>query len=93
MEEVLNSERYEKIFFGSQFAIALNRYDTNHVGFYILNEDDGNWFTSESFSSSYWIPDLQVVLQDALTWVKENCDEFKPDNCGGAIMGWLWRTR
>jgi hypothetical protein len=98
--EYIDSElKYKEIFLGGQFGVALNAYDCHsesypnrqQVGFYILHEDDGHWFTSEGYASAYWIPDLQEVLQETLTWVKANCEEFRPENCGGAIMGWLWR--
>jgi hypothetical protein len=90
---------YKELFLGKCFGVALDAYDCYsenypgrmQVGFYILHEDDGHWFTSESSAAAYWLPDLQEVAQAALTWVKANCEEFKPANCGGAVMGWLWK--
>ena len=57
-----------------------------HVCFEILGEDDGHWFLKQSYSSSYWMPDLMKALKAAEKWMKANC---KPDIHNGYQYGYL----
>lgn len=83
---------YKKIFLGGQFGIVLkNRGENdNHVCFQILNEDDGNWFISETGTSSSWLDDLKYVLTETEKWIKKNCE---PDLYDGRQFGWKFKNK
>lgn len=80
-------EKYEKVIMGGQFAIGLYKRgdDDKHVCVDIVHEDDGNWFLSENGFSSYWLPELQKLLEEAADWMKKNCLE---DKVGRNIWGY-----
>lgn len=59
--------------------------DDPHVMIQLLVEDDGNWFTSDSGFSSYWLPEYIELMQEALKWLEANCDK-DPDG-----YGWVFR--
>ena len=73
-----------KVFKGDCHGVVLEKRGDwdSHVCFFIIIEDDGNWFESKTgSSSSYWIDDTIEQLQIAREWMNENC--FKPKNgCG-----------
>lgn len=74
---------YRKVFLGECHGVGLieRGHGDEHVCIQILTEDDENWFTSESPFSSYWLPGLQIVLQEARDWMRANCD-LDPSGCG-----------
>ena len=84
-------KHYEKVFVGRQFAVGLRprAKQDRHVCFTILSEDDGTWFLSSgSGSSSYWLPELVQVLEEAKAWCAANCDL---DEANGKVWGWKFR--
>jgi hypothetical protein len=60
----------------------------NHICFEILTEDDGNWFTSDLYSSSHWCEDLITQLNLALEFMKTQ----EPDIYEGTQYGWKFKT-
>jgi len=79
---------YEKSFLGSCHGVILTRRggkDDPHVCVQIITEDDENWFISDNNFSSFWLPMLMSVLQEAQDWMEKNCD---PDD----DWGWKFRT-
>jgi hypothetical protein len=66
---------FEKVFLGQCMGVGLDRrgVDDPHVCFALLVEDDGNWFAQgESHSSSFWLPELIEVLQEAHAWLEKH---------------------
>lgn len=76
-----NEIEYEKIFLGKCHGVILTHRgeDDPHVCVQIITEDDENWFVSDNSFSSFWLPDLMSVLQEAQDWMNQNCDM---DDCG-----------
>lgn len=68
---------FKKVFVGAQFAVGLSDRapGDKHVCIQILSEDDGHWFVNENRFSSFWLPDLQRVLNEADIWMKLHCIE------------------
>lgn len=89
---VVDLKDYDKVFIGHQFAVGLRpraRQD-RHVCFTILSEDDGTWFLSSGEgSSSYWLPELLQVLEEAREWCISNCD--LDEAADGEAWGWKFR--
>lgn len=50
-----------------------------HVCFFLIVEDDENWYETTKGFSSYWIDDLLEQLQCARDWMNEYCTKT---NCG-----------
>ena len=77
--------KYEKPFLGSCHGVILTRRgkDDPHVCMHIITEDDGNWHISDTGFSTFWLPKLISVLQEAQDWMEKNCD---PDT-----HGWKFR--
>lgn len=49
-----------------------------HVCFFLIVEDDGDWFESKTgTASSYWIDDMIEQLQCARDWMNECCTRTK----------------
>lgn len=49
-----------------------------HVCFFLIVEDDGNWFESKTgHTSSYWIDDTIEQLQIARDWMNEYCRKIQ----------------
>lgn len=68
---------YIKAFFGECYGIALG-VDGERVSFYILVEDDGQWFVSQhGGGSTFWLPDLQRSIEEAREWLDKNCVKGK----------------
>ena len=79
---------YEKVFLGSCHGVILTRRggkDDPHVCVQIITEDDENWFISDNNFSSFWLPPLMSVLQQAQDWMEKNCDSDDK-------FGWKFRT-
>lgn len=59
----------------------------NHVMILFLAEDDGQWFVStcNSGCSSFWLTELQELLQAAEQWLNKHC---KKDAFG---YGWEFK--
>ena len=78
---------YEKIFLGKCHGVILTHRgkDDPHVCAQIITEDDETWFISDTDFSSFWLPELISVLQEARNWMATNCD---PDG----THGWKFRT-
>jgi len=76
---------YEKIFIGKCHGVILTQRGKKdpHVCVQIITEDDDNWFISDNSFSSFWLPDLMSILEEAFDWIDKNCVE---DDCG-----WLFR--
>jgi hypothetical protein len=80
-------EKYKIVFLGTCIGIGLAERGPNdpHVIVQILVEDDDNWFTSEYAWSSFWLPDLQIQLDECKSWIERHCNrkvggwEFKKD--------------
>ena len=72
---------YDKVFLGECMGVGLTERDEddNHVMFTLLVEDDENWFpnteTGGGGTSSYWLPELIGVLDEAHTWMKKHCEQ------------------
>jgi hypothetical protein len=69
-----------KVFKGDCHGVVLEKRkdwenpNDPHVCFFLIVEDDGNWFESKTgISDSYWLPDTIEQLTLALEWVKEYC--------------------
>jgi hypothetical protein len=69
-----------KVFKGSCIGVVLeHREDWEnpndpHVCFFLIVEDDGNWFESSTgIASSYWLPETIEQLNLALEWMQEYC--------------------
>jgi len=69
-----------KVFKGDCHGVVLERRkdwensDDPHICFFIITEDDGNWFESKTgISSCFWMPDLIEQLNLALQWMNEHC--------------------
>lgn len=65
---------YRRTFLGECLGIGLSNRgpDDNHVMITIRCEDDANWSASSGSFSSFWLPDLQEQLKEALAWLKKN---------------------
>lgn len=49
-----------------------------HVYFFMIVEDDGNWFESKTgYASSYWIDDTIEQLQIARDWMNKYCRKIQ----------------
>ena len=73
------------LFLGDCCGVRLVQRGENdkHVCFEILSEDDGHWFLKQSYSSSYWLPDLMEALKAAEEWMKANCEPDMYKHVGG----------
>ena len=60
----------------------------NHICFEILTEDDGTWFTSSSYFSSFWCEELIIQLQYAHDYMKTQ----EPDMYEGQQFGWKFKS-
>ena len=82
-DETIN---YEKVILGACHGVVFTRRgkDDPHVCMQIITEDDENWFVSDNSFSTYWLPQLMTVLQEARDWMDKNCD--KTDE------GWTFRA-
>ena len=56
----------------------------NHICIVILTEDDGNWFVSDHYFSSFWTDDLIKQLQLAKAYMETQT----PDIYDGVQYGW-----
>jgi hypothetical protein len=72
---------YEKIFLGKCHGVILTHRGKSdpHVCVQIITEDDDNWFISDNSFSSFWLPDLMSILEEAFDWIDKNCDD---GDCG-----------
>jgi hypothetical protein len=61
-------------FRGNCFGVGLKQRGKNdkHICFVILVEDDESWFISKDDASTYWLPELMSMMQDALNWLDKN---------------------
>lgn len=78
-----------KVFKGDCHGVVLEKRkdwenpNDPHVCFFLIVEDDGNWFESKTgVSSSAWIDDVIEQLQIARNWMNEYCTM--------ADYGWDW---
>lgn len=73
----------EAEFLGACKGVVLTRRgdEDPHVCFTVVTEDDGNWFVSQSHTSSFWYPDLMRQIQAAQAWMEANCVK-NPDGFG-----------
>ena len=70
---------------GSQYGMAISLRGPNdeHLVCTLLVEDDENWFVSDSGVSSFWLPDLEYVMNQTKLWLDRN-----------AIKGqWGWELK
>jgi hypothetical protein len=64
-ESMAKELNFEVIFLGELFGIGLSkRSQDEHIMFTILHEDDEHWFTSVNPCDSFWINDLQEVIEE-----------------------------
>ncbi len=90
-DAIVDLKDYDKVFIGRQFSVGLRprAREDRHVCFTILSEDDGTWFISSGRgSSTYWLPSLLQVLEEANVWCASHCD---PDEADGKVCGWKFR--
>ncbi len=76
-------ENYDKTFLGVCHGVGLSWRGPRdkHVCFTIFSGDDGHWYTSENSASSFWLPEVIRLLQEAQAWIEQNCRHSK-DKCG-----------
>lgn len=60
----------------------------NHVCYVLLSCDDGAWSVSSGASSSYYIPELVMLLAVVNEWIETNC---APDMYDGRQYGWRFK--
>ena len=60
--------------YGDCYGICISKREDNddHLCWTILVEDDANWFVSERGGSSFWLIDLQNVIEETITWLDNN---------------------
>lgn len=92
---VLASREFHKVFLGKTLGVGLSRRRARdpHVVFTILSEDEGNWFIAGRegvglSSSTYLMQEMIDVLQEAFSWVCENCDPYL---VGDETYGWKFK--
>jgi hypothetical protein len=75
-----NHKNIIKVFKGSCIGVVLEKREDwenpndPHICFFIIHEDDGNWFESKTgHTSSSWIDDMIKQLQLARAWMDEFC--------------------
>jgi len=87
---MIELSNFKKSFLGECLGVGLQKRgpQDDHVTVFILVEDDGSWFISGNGFSSFWLPELIPLLQEANTWMKRNC---VPDMYKGVQSGWKFK--
>ena len=44
----------------------------NHLCFFVIVEDDGNWNLCKNGASTFWLPELLDSVKNALVWLEHN---------------------
>ena len=67
----------DHLILGDCLGIALlpRGNNDNHICLQLIGEDDGNWSVTTNSFSSFWVEDLQRVVNHAIDWLENNAEK------------------